>query len=335
MSRRRHRGGTGWRFRERFATVAAAGLVLGLLLPTLGSIALAAPGVSASASAPTASPTPEPLPSGPVDMGRAWLDQPLPTTASAGETIHVGFVVAQRDGAGLVTGATLRVRLISAAGPAEATQANGVQDWPGHYNATIEVPTAAVGRIEISLPGSFCNDNGCIDQPFLFEPVEVGPPHDLRLPLISTATIAVTTATITARTPASIQVEVHPRVAWPAPGLDLPATLIAQARVPQGPILQEVELTRQGVDGGHYAGAITIDEPGDVVLQVATMANPGPEDLFGAGLVRVRVLAAAASVAPTAAAGGGLPAWTPAALVVAVLGVAVVLVVAGGRRAKG
>src|SRR4051794_39294376 len=103
------RGGADSALGARFAAAASVALAVGLVLPGMSSIALAAPGPSASAERSTAAPTPEPLPTGPVDMGRAWLDQALPTTASAGEAIHVGFVVAQGDGAGLVTGATLRV----------------------------------------------------------------------------------------------------------------------------------------------------------------------------------------------------------------------------------
>jgi hypothetical protein len=316
MSRPRVRGVVGG--------AATAGLAMLLVAIAAGTAIAASPGPSPAA-------TLEPLPTGDEVAGRAWLDAPLPADAPAGSTIVVGALVVFTDpvgGAGLVGGATLRARLYPAQGDAPASVATARSDWRGHFVASLEVPPGGVGRMTIGEPGRFCNDSGCKDLDFLFEPVEVGPPADLPLTFTSTARI-VPPETITARQPATIEVDVQPRVAWPDPGLVLPDRLVLEVRVPRGPVLQELPIANAPADPGHYAGSLTLIEPGDYVLQLATTTNPSEAQRFGTAIVAITV-APAPAVAPSSS---GPPDWLPLALAVTGLTVAGILILRG--RPKG
>ena len=286
--------------------------------------------VGVAAAAPASAATPEPLPTSGAVVGRAWLDAPLPTTAAPGSSIDFGAVVVFSDPTGgqvgLVGGATLRVKLYPAAGDAQPSVSTGRSDWLGHFVGSIEVPPGGVGRLTFGIPGRFCNDTGCADLDSLFEPISVGPPVDLPLSFVATARI-IAPPIVTAREPATFEVDVQPRIAWPAPGLAMPDTLVLEVRVQRGPVIAEVTLTSSSADRGRYTGTLTVIEPGPYVVQLATTTNPTEAQLFGTAIAPVTVDPAPIPRAPDA--GGGLPDWWPMALAGGLLGLAAVLIVRG------
>jgi hypothetical protein len=307
--------------RRRRRSAAAATLLAGALV-------LAAGGVNAAS--PSIAPTPEPFPSGPLVTGRAWLDAPLPTTAARGSTVRIGYLLIHDDGSPF-SSPSLPMRIYPTAGDAGRTTANGIRDWPGHYVAQAIVPEGGIARVEFAIPGSFCNDAGqCLETDFVFEPVEVGPPTDVSVALLATARLAPAESSV-ARRPTTIEIDVQPRVEWPTPGLTMPDELVLQVRIPQGPVVTEVSAGRSSADARHFTGVVTLDQPGDYVVQLARTTDPQETDLFATALIRLTVEPAAATPAP-AAPSGGLPDWWPLAAAAAALILSLGLIARGGRR---
>src|SRR5205814_5027001 len=178
---------------------------------------------------------------------------------------------------------------------------------------------------------TFCEGSSCVTRDWPFEPIDVGPPPGLPLPLTSTATILPPSAPVIARQPATIEADLRGRIDWPA----LPATpdhLVLEVRVPQGPVVAEVALEASPPGSGHFAGQVTLSQAGDYVVQVAAIENPGPGDLFGTALRRLTVQPASTPVATTDT-GTGLPDWWPAGLAVVGLLLAGLLLLRGARNA--
>jgi hypothetical protein len=298
----------------------AVGLVATLGLAGLGIV-------------PISAATPEPLPTDGQVIGRAWLDAPLRVDAAPGSTIDFGAVVVFSDETGgpggLVGGATLRTRLFPATGNAPPSVGSARADWRGHFIGTLEVPPGGVGRLTLGQPGRFCNDSGCADLDMLFEPIEVGPPVGLPLSFLATARI-VAPQFVTARQPALFEVDVQPRITWPAPGLAMPDRLILEVRVTRGPVVVELPIANSAADPGRYTGTLTLIEPGDYVVQLATTTDPSEAQLFGTALVPITVDPPAIPAPP--ATPDGLPDWWPLALAAAGLAVAALLIFRGRAR---
>jgi hypothetical protein len=307
--------------RRRGRSAAIVTLLAGALVLATGSV---------NAASPSIAPTPEPLPSGPLVTGRAWLDAPLPTTASPGSTVRIGYLLTTDDGS-LFVNSSVRMRLYPAGGDAEPATANGIRDWPGHYVAQIVVPAGGVGRAEFAIPGTFCNDAGqCLETEYVFEPIQAGPPTDVSVALLATARLAPAGSSV-ARRPTTIEIDVQPRVDWPAPGLTLPDELVLQVRIPQGPVVTEVSASQSPADARHFTGTVTLDQPGDYVIQLASTTDPQETDLFATALIRLTVEPAPAVPAP-ATPSGGLPEWWPLAAAAAALILSLGLIARGGRR---
>ena len=283
-----------------------------------------------SPSSALASPDP-----GQPTAGIAWLDAPLPLDAPAGSTIVVGALLQQPDFIGVLQFATPHFNLAPATGGAAPSSANGVPDWKGHYVARLVVPRGGVGVLSIGLPGTICENDTCVAGDWPFRPISVGAPTGLPLPFVSTVTLDVANAAPRAHEPFEVNVDLLPRVAWPNP-LTLPDALVLEVKVAQGPLLAEVPLLRAGgsaASTGRYAGQVTVDVAGDVVIQVATKASPNTEDLYGTAIRRLTVQSAASAPGPAVdGRGGGLPDWLPAALAAGGLLVALVLILGGRRR---
>jgi hypothetical protein len=98
--------------------------------------------------------------------------------------------------------------------------------------------------------------------------------------------------------------------------------------VPQGPTVAEVDLDRDAAGGGRYTATLSLDEPGDYVVQVAVAKDPIEDELYGTAIRRLTVVAAAAPPA-TVDAATGLPDWWPLCLAALALVVAGVLILRG------
>jgi hypothetical protein len=283
----------------------------------------------ALAGAASPSPTVAPVtsePPGPTTAGVAWLDGPLPRDAAPGSTITVAAILVQGDGADLMQYVTPAFRLSPATGGGPATVANGTPDWRGHFVAHLEVPSGGVGELGIGLPGTICVNDSCTTGDWPFE-IRIGPPVGLPLPLVTTAALVLADSTVAARAQAAVEVDLAARVDWPEP-LALPSQLILEVRVAQGPTVAEVALDRDAARLGHYAGNLSLEEPGDYVVQVAVTKEPTEGDLFGTAIRRLTVVAAA-DPPPTLATASGLPDWWPLGLAAIALVLAAVLILRG------
>jgi hypothetical protein len=91
------------------------------------------------------------------------LDEPLPVDAPAGSTVRIAWSVdIALDGGSLPFNAEgVFVRLMPATGAPVHVVA--VQDEPGHYVATVEVPKGGLGKVLFGLRGEACSaDGGCM-----------------------------------------------------------------------------------------------------------------------------------------------------------------------------
>ena len=298
-----------------------------LALATAATAAAIVPGLAmAAGSSPSVAPlTSEPP--GRTTAGVAWLDAPVPRGAPAGSTITVGAVLVEGDSANLMQFATPAFRLSPASGAAPATLANGTPDWRGHFVAHLEVPAGGAGELRVGLPGTICVNDACTAGDWPFE-IRVGPPTGLPLPLLTTADLVLADATLTAHATTAVEVDLAPRITWPQP-LALPDRLVLEVRVPQGPTVAEIPLDREAAGGGRYTGSLSLDQPGDYVVQVAVAANPIEDDLYGTAIRRLTVVGAAEPPPATAEDSSGLPEWWPRGLAAAGLVLAVVLIVRG------
>jgi hypothetical protein len=289
----------------------------GALASLLWVSSLALASVPALGASPSPEPT-QPPESGPPHFGpgQAWLDAPLPTAAPAGTTVLLGACLWSPDRGEVVTGITPRFRLHPASGKAADAVTNGTPDWPGHYTAQLAVPPGGFGRLDIGIPGSFCDDAGnCVEQEFLFDQA-VGPPLGVKLPAIATAQLALDDTDLSARTAIEIQAFVSPNADWPG-GLELPARLVLQVRERQGPVVLEVPADAADFGAGYYLASIIVDRPGDYVAQLAAAEGATGGDLFSTGIMPLTITARAGPTpvpAPTAGGSPAPPEWWPLAL---------------------
>ena len=282
----------------------AAGLLFAMAWPAL-----------AASPTPPGGPTPAVSPEETPDFrpGDAWLDAALPKDAAAGSELTIGAFL-WSGGGDAVTHITPVFRLHPAQGTAKPTTGNGIPDWAGHYVARVKVPVGGVGRLEIGFPTVFCSDTACFDQEFLFTIHDAGPPVNVPLPAITTATLMLASPTIESRQRMVMDILVEPNVDWPGPALAMPDQLIVQVRVRQGPIVTEVPATRPRPGVAEYRAQVSLIEPGLYVAQLAIAPSATGSELFTTALAAIEVTAPAATpTPPTGSEAGGLPEWWPLA----------------------
>ncbi len=277
-----------------------------------GAACLALASVPAFAASPSPGPTPRAH-----APGQAWLDGELPIGAPEGATVVIGALLWSPDQGDVVTNITPRFRIHPASGKAPPAVANGVPDWRGHYTAELVVPRGGFGSLEIGIPGTFCADTGsCVQQEFLFD-VAVGPPVDVKLTAFASGSLSLSAATVEARRSISIDVQVGTNVQWPG-RVAYPSRLFLQVRERQGQLVLEVPAEPGQFGDGSYSGNITLDQPGDYVVQLATTAGATGADLFPEALQAFTVTPATqatpAPVLAPAGDGAAAPEWWPLAL---------------------
>jgi hypothetical protein len=268
------------------------------------------------AAAESPSPSPAPAESGEPD-GRPrlelWLDAELPETPTPGATLAIGSILWDADRAAIAPiGTTIFYRTHGAPGdPPIETFAR--QDWPGHYLGTIEIPEAGLTGLEFGLSGTLCENDVCRRDDWLFPIGGIGPPPGAPVVAIAAATIDVLPEPIVADSPLALIIRVRPNEGIDPALFEMPASLVVRAREPRGPNVAVAEVALAGRESsglreGVFEGDMTIDEPGEFVLEVATDADGGDATRFGTSLMPIAVEAAATPTNPAATTGsGGLP----------------------------
>jgi hypothetical protein len=89
----------------------------------------------------------------------ARLDTPLPTTATSGESLTIGWTLTI-PGGGELTGTAVVLRLYPADG-GTPVDAPARQDRPGHWIASVIVPAGGLATVGIGIPGESCTGNIC------------------------------------------------------------------------------------------------------------------------------------------------------------------------------
>ncbi|HEX5590370.1 MAG TPA: hypothetical protein VFX65_08795, partial [Candidatus Limnocylindrales bacterium] len=284
----------------------AAALVLGGA-GTAGAPAAAAASPDAAAASPDATiPPPE------NDLrAEAWLDEPLWLDAPAGTNLRIGAFIWLRSADAPVHGATMRIRLHPAAGDGPPAFAYAVEDWPGHVVALVEVPEGGVGDLEITLPGTMCDDTGaCGPQEAPVPVLGVGPPPGVRVSAIAVSAVEIPVAAPLAGRATTIEVSLRGRIAWPEPGFVPPDRIWLQVRVPRGDTVADVRAGLVDASAGRYEAQVTFDAAGDYLLQAAAAPDATGDDLFESGLRRITVVAdPGSSTEPSDRGGGGPAGW--------------------------
>jgi hypothetical protein len=295
------------------------------------AVVAGATGVQAASPSPSMGPSEEPREQ--FDL-EAWLDAPVPAAAAPGSTIHVGAFVWVRGPEEPVRGASFRIFLHPASGSGEPGFDYAYQDFAGHLVADIGVPEGGAGELEILLPGTVCENDVCGPRDTPIPILGVGPPPGVPLTALATAVIGPPVEAIVAGAPTTIDITVQPRIRWPAPGLQLPASIWLQVRQPQGPILDDVAASLVGADTGRYEAAVTFDRAGEPVIQAGVEEGAEGADLFAASVRRVTVEAGSTATPALGGPSGEPPAWVLAALVgLLILGLAIAVL--GRGRAGG
>lgn len=228
----------------------------------------------------------DPSPAGPrLDV---WLDAALPTTAAPGSTVRLGYMTWDPVGRRLARDMSPFVRLVPAGGGI-GERATSVQDFGGHYVASVPVPDGGIGGVEIGLVGHACDADGCRESDWLFDIAGVGPPPDAPLPAVATAQIELPASATVAGRPAGIGIRLTPRVPWDASGFAYPEALLVQVSIPRGSTI--VEATATAIEGqpGDYAAHVAIPEPGEYrVIAAASQEGADPVP-FSASLATITV----------------------------------------------
>jgi hypothetical protein len=313
----------------RIPATRALPLAIAMAIGASSSVLVPDLAVLAASPSPGASPVPTETIE-PFSPGFAWLDAALPTGAAAGSKVSIGAFLWSPHDERAVTGATVRFTLHPASGKAAPTTATGVPTWRGHFVADLLVPAGGFGRLTMGFPGNFCSDAGCLDQDFLFEIAGVGPPTDVPLTAIATGHLTLSEPVVQSRAPAAVDVTVSANAPWPT-AIDLPDALVVQVRERQGGVVSEVPAVATAAEPGHYTATVTLIQPGDYVVQLATTEGATPGALFGTAIAPLTVERAPVSAQP-APTTGSLPDWWPLGLAGIGLLVAALLFVRGRPR---
>ena len=307
------------------------GRTAGLLV--LAAVGLSAwpTGLSAASPEPAVSPPPSESEGGEERPAlQVWLDRPLPTNLAPGDQLDVGATIWDATAEAISpTGATIFLRAVPPEGSSEISNATAISDWPGHYRGTVTVPPGGLGRLEMGITGTLCENDICGPNDLVFEIAGAGPPPGASITGLAEARIDYGAAALTAGQPADIEVVLEPNAEWDE--LSAPPELVVRAREARGPNLAIATLPLVDAAGLVYAGSITIPRAGDLILEVATDEAGGDATRFGTSMTRVSVVAGSGGdlsepggVAPSA--DEGLPTILVVLMaLVAVVGAGVVL----------
>ena len=263
------------------------GAAIGFLVAAcVAALAVAPAGITA------ASPSPEP--SAPPSEGpperppfEVWLDRPTPTDAEPGDKLDVGATLWDGLGSEIPRmGATIFLRIVPAEGAAAPAQTIARANWPGHYRGTVEVPEGGLGRLELGVTGTICENDVCRPDDWVFTMGGVGPPPDAPVTGLAEARISVG-GDVVAGTPTDVTVALTPQGDWES--FPAPAAIVVRARAPRGPNLATASLTLTAPSDLVYEGPITIPLDGDVVLEAAMDEDGGDGTRFGTSMIPVNV----------------------------------------------
>ncbi len=227
----------------------------------------------------------------------AWLDHAIPTDAEPGSQIEVGLMLWDNEGREPIAQFPPFIRIHPATGDAEPSMVGLVEDWSGHYAWTIPVPAGGVGKVEVGLGGTACDANGCQRQESIYPVAGVGPPPDASSSMIAEAAIEVVES-IAAGTPTEVTIRLTPNTEWAPGAFPVPDGLVLQVRQPRGGVLEELPVPLLDADSLSYQVSLTLPQPGDFVLQAATVSSAETTDTFGESLVAISVNEAAAEPPP-------------------------------------
>ena len=309
------------------------------LVPIVGAaLALAAALVRPSATTLAASPSPSPS-----STVEAWLDASpnLPPDLPPGGAATIALTTWDTGRHAFVPLEGVFARLHPAKGKATSTTADAVADWPGHHVIDLTVPAGGPGRLELGVHGP----GG--DRPLKI--AGVGPPAGARLVDLLQTQLQDIVGDVVAGRPFPLAVSLGPRGWWNFDALHLPDRLVVSAAHPGGPELSSAELLPDGPVGAPYTGHLTIPETGDIDLTfLLPGANGQPDTLITASPTPIQVIesgvrldgttprpAASGPATPTApapAAEGNGPSPIVWIGLVALLGLAGVLVFGGTIR---
>ncbi|MEO5939712.1 MAG: hypothetical protein ABIZ72_02260 [Candidatus Limnocylindrales bacterium] len=306
----------------RSATALASAVVLTLLALS--------PGFAASAG-PSAGPSLAPGETG----VEAWLDADIPTDVAVGQPVHIGLTLWDSARQRLADFNELTVHLLPSKGTAVPSAAKAVIDWPGHLVADIVVPPGGAGTLAYGLEARVCTTAGsCTDQEQLVPFAGVGPPPDAPRSMLVTAAIEPLASQLVAGQPIDIAVVLEPRAGWDSAALRLPDRVVAIANESRGRWSSAADIPATGertsTTAIGYRGQLTIEDPGDLTLQIAIPGNGTEDQVIPGATVRATVARPAGSVGPSgpvasdAPAENGIPWLAIGAAVLAVAGALVV-----------
>ena len=281
------------RTRRAATAVVLAGATLGLAGVVPGDLAAASPSPDPSPLASERPPERPPF--------QVWLDRPLPTDAQPGDSVDVGATLWDQLGGEIPRlGATIFLQIVPPDRAVPPSQASARTDWPGHYRGTVEVPAGGIGRLELGVTGTVCENDVCRPDDWVFAMGGIGPPPDAPISALADARISVDDDLV-AGTPADVTVALTPQADWAA--FPAPGSIVVRAREPRGPNLATASLPLTDPAGSVYEGKITIPRGGDLVLEAATDEEGGDATRFGTSMIQVTVAAGS-----TDDAAGGRPA---------------------------
>jgi LPXTG-motif cell wall-anchored protein len=257
-------------------------------------LGIVAAGAALGASAaPSADPGPDPL----YGNIEAWLDVPIPADATVGEPFAFGVTMWDTTTRAFPQFNGGYVRLHPAKGTAKPTVGEANSDWPGHLIAEVVIPKGGPGELEVGLSESACTTRGsvqtCDVSEYPFRMAGTGPPPDAPLTSLLVARTQPPVGSILAGQPFDIRVTLEPQGQWDMDALHLPDQLIAFANARGGPDLANAGLNDTGERGTSpsvtYLGQMTIDEPGEVTVQVAIPGNGTEDQVLPGATIRLQV----------------------------------------------
>lgn len=282
---------------------------------------------------------PSPSPDAPLLELQAWLDEPLPSDAEPGTQLRIGALLWDRIHNTTASTSPTFVRLYPASGDGAPVEAPASVDWPGHVVATLTVPDAGPGWVEVRLRGTACTQDGCGVSDALFDLQGAGPPAGAPLPSIVDADIEPLVPTFSAGEATEVDVVLRPDVEWP--DLVLPDRLFVLVRQPREDQFSAVPAELVDEPGRRYRATITLPEVGRYILEASMEDGRAAGDLFVASALAVEAVAPAsaspdssASPTPDAPGDAGNSSVLPLAIVAGVAVVASLGIIAFAIRPR-
>lgn len=199
----------------------------------------------------------------------AWLDRPLPAGAPGGSTIQVGATIWSTTDAGPIGGSSVFFRLFDPDGT-DFTEVVSIEDWRGHFLATLVVPAAGAGVLVIGTQGTACDDGACVRSDAIYAIAGVGPPPAAPLPAIATAAIEAPGIPLSAGRTLVVGISLTPRADWATGTFVYPSSLRLVIREPRGADLDVVAAI--GSDGS-YEATVVLPAAGEYALQAAATGD--------------------------------------------------------------